>query len=300
MNISKIKLSISKHKLLFVILMIGGLLLLDFVSYKINPHNSIAVRIVKKYYLAKTTDKAKDFYRTYAEPLQTDEYIMLLWLWPEYAPSVNRVFINDPLFRIYKDKYRTNDINLSRLANSKKELQTFIKLFGINRNIYKVNDKYENTLTDEVDDILFKALYCDVSGYDEFDYNLLSSIADNQGGYGDTHYLLSLLFLEKLKCIETERIVVDKTKVINSIVEAQKKDEGFSDLFAERVVMLYWAGMGEKVELLWIMRIAKNIQSDGGWMDENMSVSDPHATGLSALAIRYFVINKSIDKLIAK
>jgi hypothetical protein len=289
-----------KHKIFILIFLLFLFGVLDYISYRINPHDSLGVQLIKKYYFVTKIDRAKDFYRMYSKPFQTDEYILLLWAWRDYAPGANHLFFKDPFLRMYNNRYTIRDINIFRLVNSKEDLKFFVDIFGTNKYLYSVDDKYKDTIIDPADDLLLKALYCDISGYDEFDYNLLSAIADGRGGYGDTHFLLGLLFLDKLNCFNKEKIDYDKKNVIENIVNAQYHDNEFSDLFAERTVILYWADAQERINLSWIIKIVQNMNKDNGWGYKGEVVSNPHTTGLSILAIKYFIAGKSNDVLISK
>ncbi len=269
--------------------MLSVLVCVDFISFKINQHGSIYVQLVKKYYFNSVLQDSQNFYKTYDAPLQTDEFVMLLWLWSERARYFERVFKIDPFYRIYSDEWKIDNFNIVRKADSREEVANLVKIFGKNTMLYDVDKNFENIMTDPTDDIVLKALYCDDSGYDDFDYELLNVIKDDEGGYGDTHYLLSLLFLERLGCVDTSVLVRDKKNVVHNILVAEMKDQEFSDLFVERIVLLYWAGYGQDVKFSWINKVAKNIQKDGGWKDKNANKSDPHATGLASLAIKYFI-----------
>lgn len=290
---------ILQHKFVAIFFMIIVFCLLEWATYVYDHHKSIIVRFYAKIFFEPTREKARDFYRSYATPMRTDEYIMLMWMWPEYALGAERLHERDPFFRIYADELRIEDLHIRRRVDSKEELAEFVAIFGVDEFLYDVDDISRKTLRDPLDDFVIKALYCDTSGYDQFDYGLLGTIRDRQGGYGDTHYLLSILFLERLDCVSKEQLREDKVSVINDIFRAQKNDQIFSDLYAERVVLLYWAGQGDLVRMPWVKRIADNIQSDGGWKDIGSLGSDPHTTGLAVLAIKYFISEgSSIDILI--
>jgi len=276
------------------------LLFADFISFSIDQHSSIFVQLAKKYYFMPILNDAESFYKTYAEPLQTDEFVMLLWLWPERAYLARRAFETDPFYRIYSDEWRTQNFSFIRRADSYEEMEKLARIFGVDTVLYEIDERFESIMTDPTDDVVLKALYCDKTGYDDFDYELLYAFRDHEGGYGDTHYLLSLLFLEKLGCGDASMIAHDKQMVIDSILTAQRHKQEFSDLFAERIVLLYWAGRGDDVEIGWIIQVVKNIQKDGGWKDINRDKSDPHATGLSALAIKYFIANDENGQVLIK
>lgn len=288
--VQRIRKKMMQHKSIAIFLMIITFICIDLVSFKINQHSSIFVQLVKKYYFVPVLSEAENFYKTYDEPLQTDEFVMLLWLWPERAYSLERVFEIDPFYRMYSNKWKIDNLSLVRRADSREEVAGLAKIFGINTMLYEITDeKIGKIMTDPTDDIVLKALYCDESGYDDFDYKLLSVIRDDEGGYGDTHYLLSLLFLERLGCGNTDVVMQDKQDVIGNILAAESEEQEFSDLFVERIALLYWAGHGQSVDIEWINKVAKNIQRDGGWRDVGVDKSDPHTTGLAALAIKYFI-----------
>ncbi len=288
-TIQVIKKILLQHKIVAIFLMMGVFVCIDFMSFKINQHGSIYVQLVKKYYFSSVLQESENFYKTYNVPLQTDEFVMLLWLWPERVQSFERAFKVDPFYRIYSNEWKIDNFNIVRSADSREEVADLVKMFGKEAMLYEVDKSFKKIMTDPTDDIVLKALYCDDSGYDDFDYKLLGVIRDNEGGYGDTHYLLSLLFLERLGCVDINTLVQDKQNVVHSILVAEMKDREFSDLFVERIVLLYWAGYGEDVKFSWINKVARNIQKDGGWKDKDANKSDPHATGLSSLAIKYFI-----------
>jgi hypothetical protein len=292
-NLNKIK-----YKGIILLLIITLFVGVDVISYKLNVHSSVFVQLVEKYYFVPTLTKTQNFYKTYKTPLQTDEFVMLLWLWPDRAYSVKKAFDKDPFYRIYRNNWKMDNFSIVRRANSRDEVRELIKMFGVNTPLYAIDEKIKNIFTDPTDDVVLKALYCDKSGYDDFDYELLKIIRDKKGGYGDTHYLLSLLFLEKLECVNWNKIVQDKQSVIHDILAAESKKQVFSDLFVERIVVLYWAGKGDKIKFKWIKKVVKNIQKNGGWKDKNTKNSDPHATGLAALSIKYFLENKNLQDIL--
>lgn len=301
MNIlQKVRKKILQHKVVAIFLMVICLVVIDLVSYRMNPHSSMFMHLMKRYYFTPILVASEDFYKTYDTPLQTDEFMMLLWLWPQRAQGTPRAFTNDPFFRIYSDSWHVNDLVITRRADTRDEITGLVSLFGTETPLYDVGKKYSPVMTDQTDDVVLKALYCDTSGYSDRDYELLSIIRGHDGGYGDTHYLLSLLFLEKLHCSDMDKIAQDKKAVVDDIVVAQKNDDVFSDLFAERVVVLYWAGKGDLVHPQWIKKIVKNIQDDNGWRNSDTDVNDPHITGLSALAIKYFIEGKDLQDVLIK
>lgn len=154
---------------------------------------------------------------------------------------------------------------------------------------YAVGNDYRRFLEDPWDDLLLRALYCDVYGYSDEDFRILGTLRPD-GGYTDTHVLLALLFLRENGCYERPERDSATGTLIGMLVRAAEKETGWSDLFSERVVFLYWAGAGDRVKPEWIDRIVAAQGADGGWADAAWGEgSNPHSTGLSLLSIRYFL-----------
>lgn len=291
---------ILQHKFVAIFLFFCGFLLLEYATYFYDPHDSIYVNFLKKTQFSHALENSKNFYLSNSSPLQTDEYVMLLWLWPSIASETERAHQRDLFYRLYSNDLKADDAIVKRRVDSKEELEEFVDFFGVEEFLYDFGDMDRDVLTDPVDDFVLKALYCDVNGYDQFDLDLLETVQDHYGGYGDTHYLLSLLFVERLGCVPSEKTMENKEAVINRIIIAEKKDQNFSDLFAERIVLLYWAGRGDAVRASWIKMVSDTQNGDGGWRDLGQDVTDPHATGLSALAIKYFIENIDHQKVLIK
>ena len=110
----------------------------------------------------------------------------------------------------------------------------------------------------------------------------------DDGGYWDTHYLMSLLLLKKNGCYEQRRVDDEIEKVVKRIVEIENNDIYFSDLYAERIVALYWAGKGDLVRASWIDKISNFPGTDSGWADKGKYFSNAHTTGLALLSLLYY------------
>lgn len=198
-------------------------------------------------------------------------------------PTANlQTYAADPLKRLIDPEYPVPDLRFYRRAYPLEPLAE------INNNSYLLNSPYEKYLRDPYDDILFKALYCDLGTYDESDFAILKSIQTETGDYADTHYLLGLLVLRENQCFDQERIKTEIAATANDIVKAAEQDTHFSDLFAERIVFLYWAGLGDRVKEKWIDRIIQKLTDDPGWRDGEAEYSNAHTTGLALLALIYF------------
>lgn len=213
--------------------------------------------------------------------------------------ATTKVPIDDAFRRLFGSKYAVDDIDLKRLHNlkSKKDIHNLLQAhkFELKNYFYTFSKKYQKALLDGWDDILVKSLYCDISGYDDVDWNILQRLRDGEGDYFDTHQLMALLLVEENKCYDQKEIDQAKKDVIKDIVaaqhkSAQKKNDNFSDLFAERVVCLYWAKAHHLVDPRWIEIILKAQRDDGGWADSiAYPSSSTHPSSLAALGLKYFI-----------
>lgn len=189
---------------------------------------------------------------------------------------------NDPFSRLFDMDNPIRDIVFHRNPSP-----TLIDEPSRN-NTYSIDPPYEKFLYDPWDDLLFKALYCDIDGYDNTDFSLLTTRGDGIGGYADTHVLLGLLFLEKNQCFDQGKIESHKKTLVRHIVTAEERDMVFSDLYVERIVFLFWSGYGNTVKKEWLAIVRKNIESDFGWRWQASDThSSAHATGLALLALIY-------------
>ena len=193
---------------------------------------------------------------------------------PNFAP--------DPLSRLLEREKPVLGLSFFRRPNAYEPLP------HVNNNSYLIDRVFEQYLRDPYDDILWKALYCDLSGYDEVDFATLRSIRSMKGDYADTHFLLSLLLLKENKCFDDKRLAVEIQATVQPIANAAKEDTAFSDLYAERIVFLYWAGYGNVIKNDWIEIIRKARTADPGWRDSGVRISNAHTTGLALLALIYF------------
>ena len=178
-------------------------------------------------------------------------------------------------------------------------------------NLYILNKKYRKFYVDPTDDVVLKALFCDILGFDETDFEILLSMSDNKGTYEDTHSVIALNLLEMNQCYPfKKRIKVAMHRVAKSILHRLKFDYlngiGFGDLFFEQIVSLYWAGFGDHIKKEWILKIATHQNKrDYGYShdytlieNENDLIpiqqeSTPHPTGLALLAMTYYEIGES-------
>ncbi len=209
---------------------------------------------------------------------------------PEATPSLAR----DPFWRLIEPKEPVPDIMFYRRAYPYRILPF------IDNNSYLVNPPYEEYLRDPYDDILFKTLYCDLGHYDAADFAILKSIQSETGDYADTHYLWGLLILRENGCFDEPEIAAEIRSVVPHIIRAAETDEVFSDLFAERIVLLYWAGFGDRVKREWIEKVHSSLTDEPGWRDAGHDESNAHTTGLALLSLIYFENGKKEQKFYAR
>jgi hypothetical protein len=165
------------------------------------------------------------------------------------------------------------------------------------RNIQKDNYVYDNF--GRWNDILLKAIYCDRTGFDNGDFYILKLLKSQDGGYLDTHYLFGLLFLEKNNCYAQDEINKQIKEVSADIAAAEANDKTFSDLYAERIVFLYWAGYGDLVKKDWVDFVKDNFNAKYGWTEKNSTSFNGHVSGLSLLSLIYFMEGKNAQPFYA-
>lgn len=188
----------------------------------------------------------------------------------------------DPFARLMNPEEKLSPLVFHRRA------LPFEQLPSINNNSYLIDPPYDAYLRDPWDDILFKVLACDTHGYDDGDFAILTSSRSNRGDYSDTHVLLGLLLLRGNHCYDTQKIEAEIPKAVSALIVGATQDSVFSDLYAERIVLLYWAGVGNVVKREWIEKIQSNLTTDPGWRSGADTFSNAHTTGLALLALLYF------------
>jgi hypothetical protein len=211
-----------------------------------------------------------DSYFLYKEILQHPQIVPL----PTTSPSENAYAANPFIRLLGKQNYLT-DVDFVRSDNS-----------------YTINPKYKSSLVDPWDSILLKALYCDKTSYDDKDFSILQTLNHNDGSYWDTHFLLALLFLKNNGCYDSTKIENSIQKVSNTIIAKEAIDTSFSDLYAERIAVLYWAGYGKNIQKQWIEKIKDSLTTDPGWRIDNSYAytdSNSHTTGLAILSLIYYI-----------
>lgn len=157
---------------------------------------------------------------------------------------------------------------------------------GVER-LYALEAPFDRYLRDPWDDLMLKALYCRETGYDAQDFAGLEHLGKSETSYFDTHALLGLIMLRENQCFDAEKIATASEWLVNDIITDLGQDPVFSDLYAERLAVLFWADAGHRVERAWIDRVRDSLTNDPGWHDFGHDFSNGHTTGLALLALLY-------------
>jgi len=274
-------------KLLKICFFLLSLLVLqEIFLVAFDKKNSVFFQWQKKWAYVEAINRGMQFYTAdVKEGLKIDEYL----LWKKINAQKNQVitlgdekYSADPFRRLLNKDSPVAEIQFKR--NNFKIADSY----QINNNFYAISGVSNNFFAAPTDDVVLKSLYCDLSGYDDADFGILKLLHRGDGGYLDTHFLLSLLLLKSNHCYDAKKIDEQIQLVVDNIVVAEKQDFEFSDLYAERIVFLYWAGYGDFVEKEWADKIKNSLAEDSGWRDKGKNISDAHTTGLAILAMLYY------------
>ena len=170
--------------------------------------------------------------------------------------------------------------------------------------------KYDKYFVDPTDDVVLKALYCDTTGYDEMDFQILQNVADSSGGYMDTHNILALRLLMENDCFSRKRLhtaLISTAHAILKSVERDMQQAVIGDEVFEKLCMLFWSGFGDHVRKEWMVKVAKyQNKVDYGWSHDYVirnghitpmqgQQSDGHPTGLALLSLVYYELGESLQ-----
>ena len=263
------------------ILPIGFILLIGYLIHERSWHHSLDQSITKGVAFYTPEEVAR---------LRVDDDFLYESVMTKLGKPVDKTkskrtqFTDDPLRRLFDPAWAIKDLVFYRRAKPLEKLDT------LNNNSYLLNRPYEQALRDPWDDILSKSLYCDLSTYDDRDFSILHSLESGQGDYWDTHALIGLVLLRENHCFRESEIETAINRVAQNIISAQTSNPGpVGDLYAERLVVLYWAGKGNLVERHWINTLREHQGENGGWENNG------HETGLALLALLFAQEGKRVQ-----
>lgn len=242
--------------------------------------------------------RAKSYYRAnyqYIIPLDSHK---LLTLAIDKKPSLADAKISEllrhsenphnPFYRWNFQYKPTPGFSMERLA-SEDALANFTTqdAAAYFNDFYEVPEEFRQYMPHHWDDVMLKAIYCDLLGYDDTDFNFLLALPDRGGGYADTHVFQSLLFLRANNCYDNHKINQELDRLAASMLAALETDTFYRDLYAERLAFLYWGGYGGQIKAEWINNIRQSQEKNGGWRDEKGEIN-PHTTGFAVLSLIYY------------
>ncbi len=273
---------------------VGCIFFVEVVLFVFLPRYSFSSLVVRHVSFGRYLEQGKSFYTgDIYDELANDEMILFGHAFPDDARAQMRPQdVGDPFMRMMNRAYTVaRPRKVGRTIINEREIPSYFRQWGtqLNNTFYRFDARTQVYLDDAYDDIFLMALYCDFD-YRPIDTKVAMIAGDDRGGYIDTHQLIALVLQKRNGCFVSQNAIDKKiAKVVARIVRAQENDEAFSDLFAERIVVLYWAGAGDLVRYSWIRKIVSAQNADGGWGYRAGDPSDAHATGLASVALRYYI-----------
>lgn len=266
----------------FLFLLIGQ----EFLTMKFDPKSSLFFYWQKKWAYNSAIQKGIQFYSNEnREKLRIDDFFLLKQINAKKNLGMKLdggKYAADPFRRLLDKKNPMNGLKFERNNLG------VIDKYAIDNNFYTIFGAPKSFLTDPTDDVVLKSLYCDLDDYSDADFGILKLFNRQDGGYFDTHFLLSLLFLKNNHCYDEKKIDEQIQIATENVIDAEKRDIEFSDLYAERIVFLYWAGRGDAVEKEWVGKVKNSQATNFSWHDKAGLATDAHATGLAILSMIYY------------
>jgi hypothetical protein len=117
-----------------------------------------------------------------------------------------------------------------------------------------------------------------------------------------THQLAGVMLMAQRRCADPARVSALTLALQDRVVDELSLDAVMRDEHLQRVLMLYWTGVPERVKPVWLNRLLRAQQPDGGWFYEaDLSAwlpgrAAPAATSFHATAQGLLVIAMALQQ----
>lgn len=152
---------------------------------------------------------------------------------------------------------------------------------------YRIPPPYAQEVYTPFDRVLLRSMYADIGDYGPADVEIAQAVRRGDGSYADTHVLAALQLVIAQGRDPGGRAAAESDQLARSVAAAQDLAATVDDLFAERIVFLYWAGHGDLVKAEWLARLVQAQRPDGAWGSGSGQGHNLHATALATLALLY-------------
>lgn len=242
-----------------------------------------------------TTDQIKDGIKLYAkqsvDTYTINDYITLSKInqITNHIPkktldALAQKYENDPYKRLIDKNTFSQDITFTLQKDPEKKLDYYVVAnVPISIHLY--------------DSVFLKALYCDKTGYTDEDFEALDHLDHKGSDYLAVSYLYALLLLQENQCYDPKTLKAAIDESAQRLARTEDADTSFSDLYAERIVVLYWSGYGNLVQKAWIEKIRESYKPGVGWVGSSKIQTTNPPNGFSLLALLYYQENKPHQEL---
>ncbi|HMP89948.1 MAG TPA: hypothetical protein PJ991_07095 [Kiritimatiellia bacterium] len=189
-------------------------------------------------------------------------------------------FAGNPMLKLYDENFLPENLIITKAGDGRPA--------AFAGGAYHISSPHNREMYAPRDEVLLKALYCRETGYDAEDLDVLLATVNREGGYDDTHALVSLLILKQQGCLPAELLSPHISGLVDVIVEIQDNAELFNDLYVERVAFLFWAGAGKRVKSEWIATILDKQMDNGAWGADGSTSANLHQTALAVMSLAYY------------
>jgi len=84
-----------------------------------------------------------------------------------------------------------------------------------------------------------------------------------------THQLMGFMLMREHRCTGTVDVDLRISLLQQRIVRELNVDFRVTDVYLQRVLMLYWTGAANLVQPVWLNKVLKQQRTDGGWSDQH-------------------------------